>query len=212
MLECNSFAIQEHKKILSSAQSYDIRNGETGEVVGTARENLGAFTKALRWVMSKHLLPTAVEVREKPDDSLVFTLRRGWYIFRSRVEVRDSQGELVGYFRSKFFTISGGFHVYDKDGKYFAQVKGRLFGFDYRFLTEDGKVELGQVSKVLGGLAGVAREMFFSADNYFLKVNPELAEQPLAKMLLLAATLAVDLIYKSETRGTLDLDPMDAVE
>jgi uncharacterized protein YxjI len=212
MLESNSFAIQEHKKILSSVQSYDIRDGETGEVVGTARENIGGLTKALRWVMSKHLLPTAVEVREKPDDSLVFTLRRGWYIFKSRVEVRDSQGQLVGYFRSKFFTISGGFHVYDKGGKYFAQVKGRLFGFDYRFLTEDGKVELGQVSKVLGGLAGVAREMFFSADNYFLKVNPDLAEQPLAKMLLLAATLSVDLIYKSETRGTLDLDPADAVD
>jgi hypothetical protein len=28
-------------------------------------------------------------------------------------------------------------------------------------------------------------------------VNPDLAEQPLAKMLLLAATLAIDLIYKS---------------
>ena len=32
MLECNKFAIQEHKKILSSVQSYDIRNGETGVV------------------------------------------------------------------------------------------------------------------------------------------------------------------------------------
>ncbi len=101
----------------------------------------------------------------------------------------------------KFFTISGGFHVYDKDEKYFAHVKGKMFGFKYKFLTEDGKVELGEVSKKLGGLAGLAKELFFSSDNYFLKVNPELAEQPLAKMLLLAATLAVDVIYKSESRG-----------
>jgi uncharacterized protein YxjI len=204
MLECNSFAIQEHKKILSSVQSYEIKNGETGELVGSAREDIGFFTKTFRWFMSKHLLPTRVEVREKPDDSLVFTLSRGWYLFRSRIEVRDAQGELVGYFRSKFFTISGGFHVYDKHNKHFAHVKGRMFGFDYRFLTEDGKVELGQVSKRVGGLGGLAREVFFSADNYFLKINPELAEQPMAKMLLLAATLAVDLIYKSESR-TLDV-------
>ena len=53
---------------------------------------------------------------------------------------------------------------------------------------------------VLGGAAGLAREMFFSADNYFLEINPELSEQPMAKMLLLAATLAVDIIYKSESR------------
>ena len=205
MLECNTFAIQEHKKILSAVQSYDIRDGKTGELVGSARENIGALTQTLRWFVRKQFLPTTVEVREKPDDSLVFTLRRGGYIFRSRVEVRDSQDLLVGYFKSKFLTISGGFHVYDKDGKYFAHVKGRMFGFDYRFLTEDDKVELGRVSKVIGGLGGLAREVFFSADNYFLEVNPDLAEQPMAKMLLLAATLAVDLIYKSDSRGGADL-------
>ena len=204
MLELTAFAITEHKKILSSVQSYDIKNGETGELVGTAVENIGTLTQVLRWVMSKQFLPTTVEVREKPDDSLVFTIRRGAYLFRSRVEVRDAQGQLVGYFKSKFLTISGGFHVYDKDDKYFANVKGRMFGFNYKFLTEDGKVELGEVAKKLGGLAGLAKEMFFSADNYFLKVNPDLADQPLAKMLLLAATLAVDIIYKSESKGGVD--------
>ncbi len=209
MLECNKFAIQEHKKILSSVQSYDIRNGETGDLVGTAFENIGAITKTLRWFVSKHIMPTMVEVREKPDDSLVFTLRRGWYIFRSTVEVRDSQDQLVGSFRSKVFTIGGGFHVYDKEGKYFAHVKGSLFGFNYRFLTEDGKVELGHVAKKLGGMAGLAKEMFFSADNYFLEVNPDLAEQPMAKMLLLAATLSVDIIYKSESKGGVDITDVD---
>jgi hypothetical protein len=204
MLECNSFAIEEHKKILSAVQSYDIKNGESGELVGFAREDIGFITQSLRWLVSKQFLPTKVEVREKPDDSLLFTLRRGWYLFRSRVEVRDSQDALVGYFKSKFFTISGGFHVYDKDDKYFARVKGRLLGFDYRFLTEDDKVELGRVSKVIGGAGGVARELFFSADHYYLEINPDLAEQPMAKMLLLAATLAVDLIYKSESRGLAD--------
>lgn len=204
VLECNTFAITEHKKILSSVQSYDIKNGETGDPVGTAVENISGLNKVLRWVVSKQFLPTVVEVREKPDDALVFTISRGMYLFRSRVEVRDAQGQVIGYFKSKFLTISGGFHVYDKDGKYFANVKGRMFGFNFKFLTEDGKVELGEVSKKLGGLAGLAKEMFFSADNYFLQVNPSLAEQPLAKMLLLAATLAVDIIYKSESKGGAD--------
>lgn len=205
MLECNRFAIQEHKKVLSSVQSYDIRNGDTDDLVGTAAENIGTVTQLLRWVVSKQLMPTTVEVREKPDDSLVFTLRRGWYLFRSAVEVRDSQGHLVGTFRSKFLTISGGFHVYDKDGNYFAHVKGRMFGFNYKFLSEDGSVELGSVAKRVGGLGGLAREVFFSADNYFLEVSPSLADRPMAKMLLLAATLAVDIIYKSESKGGVDL-------
>ncbi|HVL12708.1 MAG TPA: hypothetical protein VM529_09090, partial [Gemmata sp.] len=101
MLECNRFAIQEHKKILSAVQTYDILNADSGEVVGFASETTGGLTQALRWVVSKQFLPTRVEVREKPDDSLVFTLSRGWYLFRSRVEVRDSMGQMVGYFKSK---------------------------------------------------------------------------------------------------------------
>ncbi|MFO0825162.1 MAG: hypothetical protein U0792_18920 [Gemmataceae bacterium] len=96
MLERNRFAIQEHKKVLSSVQSYDIRDADTGDIIGTAIENIGFLTKTLRWVMSKQFLPTLVDVREKPDDSLVFTLRRGWYLFKSSVEVHDSQGQLVG--------------------------------------------------------------------------------------------------------------------
>jgi hypothetical protein len=200
VLERNRFAIQEHKKIFSAVQSYDIRDAETGDVIGSARETIGGFTQALRWMVSKHILPTRVEVREKPDDSLLFTLHRKGYIFRSRVEVRDSMDSLVGWFKSKFFTVSGGFHVYDKDAKHFAHVQGRMFGFDYRFLTEDDRVELGRVSKKIEGIGGIAREMFFSADHYYLEVNQELTKQPFAKMLLLAATLAIDLIYKSDSR------------
>lgn len=203
MLEHNTFVIKEKVKILSAVQSYDILD-EKGQLLGTGQETIGLFTQMLRWFMSKQFLPTKLEVREKPDDSLVFSIRRGWYMFRSRVEVHDSQGELIGYFKSKFFTISGGFHVYDKDDKHFAEVKGKLLGWNYRFLSPDHKVEMGQVTKKLG-MIGVLKEMFTSADTFGVTVNPDLADEPMAKMLILAATLAIDLIYKSESSGTVDV-------
>ena len=199
MLEHNTFVIKEKVKILSNVQSYDILDAK-GELLGTAKETIGFATQMLRWFVSKQFLPTRLEVREKPDDSLVFSIRRGWYLFRSRVEVHDSQDQLVGYFKSKFFTISGGFHVYDKDDQHFAEVKGKLLGWNYRFLTPDGKVEMGQVSKKLGAM-GILKEMFTSADTFGVEVSEDLEDQPMAKMLILAATLAIDLIYKSESRG-----------
>ena len=202
MLEHNTFVIKEKVKIISNVQSYDILDAK-GELLGTGQETIGVVTQMLRWVMSKQFLPTRLEVREKPDDSLVFSIRRGWYLFRSRVEVHDSQDQLVGYFKSKFFTISGGFHVYDKDDKHFAEVKGKLLGWTYRFLTPDGKVEMGQVSKKLGAM-GILKEMFTSADTFGVEVSEDLEDQPMAKMLILAATLAIDLIYKSESRGGAD--------
>jgi hypothetical protein len=201
VLECNTFAITEHKRVLSSVHRHDIKNGETGEVVGTAVELIGRLSRILRWVLGRRLLPTTVEAREKPDDSLVFTIHRSAYLFRARVEVRDAQDQLVGYFTSEFLPVGGHLRVYDQDDKYFASVRGNLFGSSYRFLSADGTVQLGEVTKTRGGLAGGARGALFSADNYFLMVNPDLSELPLAKMLILAAALAVDIIYKSESRG-----------
>jgi len=201
MLEHNTFVIKEKVKIISNVQSYDIFD-DAGELLGTGQETIGVLTQLCRWFMSKQFLPTRLEVREKPDDSLVFAIRRGWYLFRSRVEVVDAQGELIGYFKSKFFTISGGFHVYDKDDKHFADVKGKLLGWNYRFLSPDHKVEMGQVSKKLGAI-GILKEMFTSADTFAVQVNEDLGDEPMAKMLILAATLAIDLIYKSESSGGL---------
>lgn len=199
MLDRNTFVVKEHTKLISTTNTYDILDADSGEVLGTAQETVGTLTQIARWFISKALMPMRVEVREKPDDSLLFTIRRGAYIFKSTVEVHDAQGELLGSFRSKLFTISGGFTIADKAGKPFAEIKGKWLGFDYRFVTPDGSFEMGRVSKKLGAL-GLVKEFFTSADTYAVQVAPELAEEPLAKMLILAAALAIDTVYKEESR------------
>ena len=98
--------------------------------------------------------------------------------------------------------VGGGFYVYDKNGQHFADVKGNFIGFNYRVLTPDHAVELGKVTKKWGG---VAKELFTSADTYMVEIEDDLNDQPLAKMLVLAAALATDLIFKSESR-TIGLD------
>ncbi len=207
MLEARRFLVKERVKILAAYNTYDIYDADTEEQVGVAEEKVGVLTQLLRWFVSKQLMSTRVEVREKPDDSLVFTISRGWYIFRSRVEVHDAQGSLVGYFQSKLITWSGGFHVYDQAGKQFAEVTGNFIGFKYRMTTPDGRVELGRVTKQWKGLT---REIFTSADTYMVEANEDLDEQPMAKMLVLAAALATDMIFKSESRTAGD-DLLDVV-
>ena len=207
MLEARRFLVRERVKYLQSHQTYDVYDADTEEQVGVAEETISGLNKLLRWFVSKQLMPARVEVREKPDDSLVFTVGRGWYVFRSRVEVHDAQGALVGYLKSKLISWSGGFYVYDKDDKQFAEVTGNLIGFTYRMVTPDGAVELGRVSKKW---QGITREIFTSADTYLVEANEDLDEQPLAKMLVLAAALATDMIFKSESR-TAGSDVIDSL-
>ncbi|MBN9520312.1 oxidoreductase [bacterium] len=204
MLEKNTFVVKEHVKLISTSNTYDILDAESGAQLGTAQENIGVVKQLLRFVLPKQIMSTVVEVREKPDDQLVFSIRRGPYLFRSRVEVLDANGALVGYYVSKFFTIGGGFHIYDKDDKHFAEIKGKWTGFNYRFLSPDGKVEMGQVSKKLS-LGSLVKDLFTSADTYAVQVSPELTDEPMSKMLLLAAALAIDTIYKEENRGGVGL-------
>ncbi len=202
MLETRRYMVKEQVKFFKSHHSYDIFDGDTEVQIGVAEEKIDFLTNMLRWFVSKQLMPTRVEVREIPDNSLVFTISRGWYLFRSRVEIHDADGVMVGYLKSKIFSFSGGFHVYDKNDKQFAEVKGNLFGFNYRVLTPDHDYEMGKVTKKWGG---IAKELFTSADTYMVEVNDDLQEQPIGKMLVLAAALATDMIFKSgsNTAGNL---------
>jgi uncharacterized protein YxjI len=198
MLESSRFLVKEQTKFLSSHATYDIFDADDQEPLGKAEEVIGTATKILRWFVSKALMPTSIEIREKYDNSLVFTISRGWYIFRSRVEIHDSEGEFLGYFKSKVFSFGGGFYVYDKKDRQFAEVKGNFIGFEYKILTPDHDFEMGKVTKKWGGLA---KEIFTSADTYLIDVHEDLDEQPIAKMLVLASALAVDMIFKSESKG-----------
>ncbi len=204
VLEKNTFVVKEHVKFVNNSNTYDILDAESGAMLGVAQEKLGILKQLLRFVLPKQLMATVVEVREKPDDGLVFSIRRGMYLFRSRVEVLDANGALVGYFVSKFFTIGGGFHIYDKADQHFAEIKGKWTGFDYRFLSPDGKVEMGRVSKKLS-FGSIMKDLFTSADTYAVQVSPELTDEPMAKMLILAGALAIDTIYKEENRGRVSL-------
>lgn len=200
MLESRRLLVKERVKMLAAYHTYDLYDPDADDPqqpVAVAEEKISGLVQALRWVIDKKLMPTRVEVREKPDDSLVFSIYRGVAFFRPQVDVLDAQGQVVGYFKAKLFSLGGGFHVYTADGKLFAEVKGNLTGFQYRMLTPDGQVELGSVSKKLG-MAGLAKELFTSADTYMVEMAEDLADNPIAKMLVVATALATDVVFKTK--------------
>jgi len=202
MLELQHFLIKERVAFMKTTDTYDIFDPETGKQVGVASEVIPAYVSILRLLLPKKLMPTKVEVREHPEGALVFTIRKPVAFFRETVEVYDAQDEKIGRFQSKLFVIGGGFWVYDQNDKQFAEVKGKWTGWEFRFVTPDG-VELGQVSKKW---AGVLKELFTSADNYIVSVADHLAEQPIAKMLLLAAALAIDIVYYERGGAGVEID------
>jgi uncharacterized protein YxjI len=180
------FVVKQKGKLFSSRHSYEILD-DAGNVIGTAEQKTSALANLLGMVFGEP--STAIEFREKPDDSLVFTVRRSGLLFK-KVQVVDAQGAVLGTYKAKRFSISGGFHVYDKDGKHVAEIRGSLMKADYTFFAPDGKTELGKVGKKWGGM----KSMVMSADTYGVQVAPAAAEDPKAKMLILGAAVAISAL------------------
>lgn len=194
MLNLNTYLIKEHVGLLKMTDTYDIFNPETNEQVGVAKEEPGTLTLVLRFLMNKQMLPTTVTIYEHGTNRKLFSIERGFTLFRSRVDVKDASGKVIGYFKQKLLTLGGAFMVFTPDDQQFANVQGDWKGWNFKFLTTDG-IELGTVTKKW---AGIAKELFTSADNYVVSLNPEVGERESGNMLLLAAGLAVDIIYKEK--------------
>jgi uncharacterized protein YxjI len=196
MLNRKTFFIREHVGFLKFSDTYDILDPETQDQLGLAQEKPGLLVHLLRFFIDKRLLPTKVFVYQgsNPEDEsqLLFSLSRGFSLFVSKAVICDTKGREVGYLKSKLFSIGGSFNVFDASGTQYAQVKGNWKGWSFQILDMAQK-ELGTISKKWSGLG---KELFTSADNYMISLSE--GGNPGKAVLLLAASLAIDTIYKEK--------------
>lgn len=174
-----------------AANHYDIYDPNTNQKIIECREpNLGIFTKIFRFTDYKRMTPFHVEVRT-PDGQNVLSVKRGFSIFDSRVEVLDEQDKLVGTFSRKLFSLGGKFDVLDAQGTLVCTLQGKWTSWDFRFMK--GEKELATVSKQWNGLG---KELFTSADNYMLAIDGGVAANDTARVLIMAAVLCIDMVLK----------------
>jgi hypothetical protein len=191
LLELQRLLIQKRLALPRTMAACDLFDLDTKEQVGVARETLGAWISLLRRLVGRKLGPARIEVCETEDESLVFTIRRPAGPWRQRVEVYDADDHRVGYFKSRLFARGGSLWVYDSWDRLFAEVRGAWAGWTFTFVAPDGR-ELGAATRPG---AGLGRGLAAAAGDYVVAVADELEDQPIAKMLLLAAALAIDMVY-----------------
>jgi uncharacterized protein YxjI len=190
-LRRNLFVVREHVGFFRAANNFDILDPETGEVILLCREEqLGWFTKLLRFTDYKRYTPFNIEV-QTPAGERILQVTRGVAILRSRVTVRNAQGEILGGFQQKLLSIGGKFDVLDPDDIAVCTLQGKWTGWDFRFLS--GDQELAHVTKKW---AGLGQELFTSADNYVISISESVPPQAPVRELILAAVLCIDMVLK----------------
>lgn len=191
ILSQNLFLVKEHVGMFKASNNYDIYNPETNQIIMNCRENnLGFFTKILRFTDYKRATPFNVEITTASGEKLI-TVRRGVAIFRSTVEVLDEKDRLIGTFKQKFFSIGGKFEILDKNERPVSTLQGKWTGWDFKFSHENR--QLAQVSKKW---AGLGKEFFTSADNYVLQIEDNVAADSPLRQLILGAVMCIDMVLK----------------
>ncbi len=191
VLRNNMVFVKEQIGMFRAANSYDIFDPNTNQKVIECREpNLGLFSKIFRFTDYKRMTPFHVEVRT-PEGKMVLTVKRGFSLFLSNVEVLDETGNTVGFFKQKLFSIGGKFDVLDAQENTVCTLQGKWTSWDFRFMQ--GDKELAAVSKQW---AGLGKELFTSADNYMLTINESVAAANPTRILIFAAVMCIDMVLK----------------
>jgi uncharacterized protein YxjI len=192
LLNHRIFLVKERVAMLKFTDTYDIFDPASNRQIGIAKEVTPVWITLLRFLIDKGKLPTKVNIFEDESQPPVASIQRGFTFLRSKIKVTGPGGKPLGYFRSKLISIGGGFHVFDNNDQQVAEVKGNWKGWDFRFLSKSGR-ELGAVTKKW---AGLGKELFTSADNYVISLSDIGSASPEAGALLLAAGLAIDIVFK----------------
>lgn len=186
LLDQNKFIVRTKGKLFSSKVSFEILDPENGNVLGKGNNVTGFFASLLGG--------TTIEVRDTADNSVLFSVKRSGLIFK-KDQVLDAGGQVIGRYKSKSFSFSGGYHIYDKDGKHLAEIQGKLLKAEYKFLTPDRKGEMGSVSRTWGGMA---KSLLTGGDTYGVQMGSQFTNDEIAKILILGATIAVESIFKAK--------------
>ena len=190
-LQRNRFFIKEQVGFFRAANHYDIFDAETGQEVLHCREpRLGFFTKWLRFTDYKRMTPFDVHVTT-PEGEPVLRIQSKTTWFLSKVAVMDENHDRVGGFKQKFWSIGGAFRVLDENDQELCELQGKWTSWEFSFKHND--IELARVTKKW---AGLAKELFTTADNYILTINEEIPPDNPLRVLIMAAVLCIDMVLK----------------
>lgn len=191
VLRQNNYLVKEHVGLFKAANNYDVFDPANGRKLLECREpELGFFTKLLRFTDYKRM--TAFDVRlTTPEGRKVLTVKRGFSVLLSKVEVFDEQDRLVGRFKQKFFSIGGAFDVLDPNDTVLCSLVGKWTSWEFKFKA--GQRELASVSKKWSGLG---KELFTTADTYMLAIDSSVAPDDKARILIMAAVMCIDMVLK----------------
>jgi len=191
LLKTNLFFVKEHLGLFKASSNYVIYDPESKQLLFQCREiDLNIVSKLLRFTGFKRCTPFDIQITTENSER-VLKLKKGISLFLSRVSVYDENEKKVGYLKQRLFPLGNNFDVFDVNDTLICSLNGSLFAWDFKFVRNQEAI--GAVTKKW---AGIGKELFTTADNYILEINSSVAKDDLARLMMVASVLCIDMVIK----------------
>lgn len=185
----NEFFIDEKVAFFKFANQYKVFDSE-GRSIGSINQKLDTGEKVLRFFVGKKVTPFRLDIHDA-EDRIVSSIVRGWTLWMSKIEVKDSEGRTIGFIQQQFRFFKPSFLVFDDSEKQIATITGDWAAWDFK-IEDNQNQEIGKVNKKW---AGGLKEIFTDADKYHVTINPDYAEDT-NKIIILSAAVTIDMVLK----------------
>ena len=140
LLEKNELIVQEHYRTASQENYYDLLDAVSGEMFGTANEKYDwRIVSFLKRTHLDSVVPFEVKFNDVETGTL-FSLKKKWTYGRTKIDVINNNGKLIGSFYQPFPTWKTKFLVKNENNEIIARLKGDLYHWNFNFLNLNGDV------------------------------------------------------------------------
>ena len=189
--ENNEYLIDEKVAFLKFTNAYKVYNAE-GEQIGNIQQKMPAALKLLSLVLNKGMFPFTLHIKDM-DDKVLATIKRGWTFWMSKVKIYDDQETLIAQINQKFKVFTSKFNILDAEARPLATINGSWSAWNFQILDNDNK-PVGNITKQWqGGVKGMLREAFTSADKYAVSIDPEVKED-VKKVAIVSTAITIDMV------------------
>lgn len=184
------YIVNEKLAFSFQANSFAIQS-ETGETIGYIQEKRSTGHKVAGMFVSKNILPFHLDIIDA-QGVLLLSIDRGATLMFSKITVVDPTGRVIGFINQRLAMLKHKFTIFDGNNKEIGEIIGDWVGWNFNIFAYGNQV--GTINKKW---AGLAKEMFTTADKYVVTIEPnESISNDYIKALIVATATTVDMVLK----------------
>ncbi|MDQ3877396.1 MAG: phospholipid scramblase family protein [Actinomycetota bacterium] len=187
--------VQQKAKLIELNNEYKIFD-ESGAQVGVCREEgQTKLKKALRLVSNLDSMMTHKLSLHDSEGNKVLEFTRPRTLWKSKVEVQDATGQPVGSIAQKNMLGKIRFDLTGSAGEPLGQIRAENWrAWNFSIVDASDK----EVARITKKWAGAAKELFTTADNYMVEIDPDVPGS--LRMLILASAAGIDTALKQSDK------------